>query len=466
MIRFIRYLFTRHRQRSPSHAPDLADVTYVKPPDLDFAELENNFDKRTFSFHWYEKRLGRKNPRLLNWIGSVDYSGYVREKCLRYLIANYESGDENRILLRLGDWVPEIQEIATRWTKASFPELTIEQIDANHRLILFLSRKKRLSDSEGIQTINRCLLEKVEKLHRNEFYALNANLRRYLYLLGVPGNARLRQLMLDDNEPFNRLLILRLFDFDELTNEEIETLKRDRSTLVKRHFVRLRIDNNVKPSQQELTDFALDQHKGIRETARYYLREYYGIDAYDLYKQRKDDKFYYIADYAKKEDIDYFLEGTRSGDKGVRYLCLKAVCNIDSEYLRGLDLKQLILVNRKFRDLLSQHLPLILSLSELKEYRDTLSQATPNGTLVYLNMVFRKSYWHFIDLCLSLIIDDASEKNINFLRHRIYSKTYVYGKLPLALKASITNEIDTLRNVEHYRLQELLTRIEFAVRNA
>lgn len=464
MIRFLKSLFSTQSGVS-HHAPHRLGVTYVPPPDLDFADLENNFGKRTFGFDSYENKLGRENPRLLNWIGSVDYSGYVREKCLRYLIANYRPGDENRILLRLEDWVPQIKQIAAQWTRANFCELTIEQIDANHRLLLYLSRKARVRYSEA-QIINRCLLHKVAQLTKKQFYALNPNFRRHLYVLTVPEDPRLREWMLYDKDPFNRLLIINLFNFDELTNEEIETLKRDKSTFVKRRFISLRIKNNAKPTQHELTNFTLDKNKGIREIARYYLRRYYGVDAYELYKQRKDSKFYYIADYSKKADINHFLEGVRAGDKEIKYLCLKAICNVDAGYLRGLDLKRLVLENRKFRNLLSEHLPSLLSLEELAEYRDILSQATTNGLLIYLNMIFHKSYWHFIDLCLSLLIDDGTEKNVNFLRHRFYGKTYIYGKLPSTLKTSITDKIETLRNVNEPRLQELLRRIEFAVRNA
>jgi hypothetical protein len=34
-------------------------------PDLDFADLQNNFDKRTYHFNRYQQKLGQSNPRLL-----------------------------------------------------------------------------------------------------------------------------------------------------------------------------------------------------------------------------------------------------------------------------------------------------------------------------------------------------------------------------------------------------------------
>jgi len=461
MIRFIKRLF-----KVENAVPKHVDIRYRKLPNLDFADLENSFHKRTFGFNSYEEKLSRDNPRLLNWIGSVDYSGHVREQCLRYLIDNYKPGDENRILLRLEDWVPQVREIAQQWTRANFCKLSIEQIEANHRLILYLSRKQRLSHSENIETINLCLLQKIEQLDRRQFFALNANLRRYIYMLGLPDNSRLRHWVVYDKDPINRLLLIQLFEFDELTKEEFDRLNNDKSTLVKRRFIVFQVEHGVQPNQEQLTLFALDQNKGIREIARYYLSKYYGINGYEIYKERNDDSFYFIADYSKKEDIEHFLEGMRSDKKRVKHLCLRAICAIEPDYLRSLDLKQLIVESRRYRDLLSHHLPLLVSLDELKEYKDILEQATTNGTLIYLNMVLRKSFWHFLDSSLSVLIEDMSEENINFIRHRFYSRTSIYENLPSALKGSISNKVDALREVREYRVQELLRQIEFAAENA
>ena len=107
----------------------------MRLPELDFADLKHNFNKRTWGFERSQEKLGKSNPRLLNWIGSINYSGYVREKCLRYLINNYQLGDENRILLRLEDWVEEVRAIAFQWTKDNFHKLSLQQVNQNYQLI-------------------------------------------------------------------------------------------------------------------------------------------------------------------------------------------------------------------------------------------------------------------------------------------------------------------------------------------
>lgn len=78
-----------------------------------FAAFWNDFDRRcNHDFDYARPVLGWDNPRLLNWMGSIEYSGYTRENSLRYLIDNYLPGDENRILLRLSDWVEQVRSLA------------------------------------------------------------------------------------------------------------------------------------------------------------------------------------------------------------------------------------------------------------------------------------------------------------------------------------------------------------------
>ena len=121
MITLIKKIFNRNKPQ----VNESETVTYPTPPQIDFSDIENEFSKRSYSFGYYLKRLWFNNPRLLHWIGSIDYSGYRREKSLKYLINNYTEGDENRILLRLEDWVDKIQKIAREWILSHFNMLSL-----------------------------------------------------------------------------------------------------------------------------------------------------------------------------------------------------------------------------------------------------------------------------------------------------------------------------------------------------
>lgn len=146
-----------------------AGFAIVEPPDLDFNDLKNNFYQRSYNFDFYQKKLSPHNNRLLYWIGSIDYSGFIREQCLKLLIDNYKPGDENRILLRLEDWVPKIQKIAQDWVQTNFPNLTLNAINENYKLILYLSRKEKLKDDKTFKYLNSCLLKQLSHIDSKGF---------------------------------------------------------------------------------------------------------------------------------------------------------------------------------------------------------------------------------------------------------------------------------------------------------
>ena len=437
----------------------------MTPPILDFDDLQHNFKKRTRNFARYRAILGESNPRLLHWIGSVDYSGYVREQSLKYLISNYQLGDENRILLRLEDWVEPIQQLALNWTKNNFHKLSLAQIEHNHRLILYLVRKDRLDSREAMRIINSCLIEKVRPIKAKEFYKLNSNFRHYLYKLTLTRSHFLRPLLIKDPDPNNRLILIDLIGIDKLTIDEVESLSHDKCALVKKRLLYARLKHGIEPSQTELTRLALDKNRGVREIAAYYLAKLYSVDVEQIYRQRTDEKFYYIADFAKPEDLNHFIVGMNSDSKRIKLLCFKALCHIDPNYAQQFNLKQLILENNKFRQLIIRRVLPTLPLSEIQNYQSFLS-TTVKGTSIYLKLLSKKSYWHFIDYCLELIISNPTSDNIDYILQIFARQNDVYQKLPTELKSTIAFKIFSLEQLEDKRLQEFARQLKFTIKNA
>ena len=469
----------------------------MTPPVLDFDDLQYDFKKRTWNFARDRAIFGESNPRLLHWIGSVDYSGYVREKCLKYLINNYHLGDENRILLRLEDWVEPIQQLALLWTKNNFHKLSLAQIERNHRLILYLARKDRLNSQEAMQRglgglpherhstqrvqspegtlahcavqeaielINHNLIEKAKFLEISEFYKFDSNFRNYLYRL-IPRSHFLRPFLIKDPDPNNRLILIDLIGIDKLTIDEVESLSHDKCASIKKRLLYARLKQGIKPSHTELTRLALDKNKGVREIATYYLAKLYSVDAEQIYRQRTDEKFYYIADFAKPEDLSHFIVGMNSDNKRIKLLCFKALCHINPDYVKQFDLKQLIVENNKFRQLIIRRVLPTLPLSKIQNYQSFLS-TTVKGTSIYLKLLSKKSYWHFINCCLELIISNPTSDNIDYILQIFYRQNDVYQKLPTELKSSIANKIISLEQQEDTRLQEFVRQLKFTIKYA
>jgi len=199
--------------------------------DITIEVLRDDYERRTWHHTHAQKSLGHTDPRLLNWIGSIDHSGYTREKCLNALISNYQPGDENRILLRLADWVAEVQVIARAWTLEHFKSLSWEAIQDNQHLILYLSRKHHLKNDSGFDEIKRDLLERTKSLTAEELFICSPMFRRFLFSLSLAIDGHLRPWILDDQEPFNRLILLSKITFSELTSDEMARLRDDSSIL-------------------------------------------------------------------------------------------------------------------------------------------------------------------------------------------------------------------------------------------
>ena len=433
--------------------------------DFSFEDLKDNFHHRSNNFELYRSRLSQSNPRLLHWVGSINYSGYVRQKSLKYLIDNYQPGDENRILLRLSDWVEEIRALAFEWTKNNIDKLSIEQISDNAGLIIFLSGKYNSDVRLAVKLIQECLFDRLKNITPTEFQNLDRNLREYVYAQASPENKSIRQILIEDKDPINRLYFLERYSYSELTPTEIKLLQQDKCALIKKKFIYYRLKYNVRLEQSELTKLALDKNKSVRELAGYYLTKYHGVDLYKLYKQKSDLQFYYIADFARQEDLKHFLEGMQSSNKQIRLICFRALCDIKPELVKQFDLKQLILENNKFRQLITKRVLPVLPLAELQQFRSALF-LHPQGKAIYLSLLYKKSYWDFVQEALDLIIAYPTTEAINLILGMFQKNNYVYRAISNAKKQTIVAKINRVEELESDRILDLCQKLKFYLKNA
>jgi hypothetical protein len=460
IIDFIKFLKDRKFRQKEEE-----DILYPPPPEIDFKDIKHNFSKRTYSFKYYQKQLKDTNPRLLHWIGSIDYSGYVRESSLEYLIKNYQTGDENRILLRLEDWVEQIQIIAKKWLIENFNKLSLEQINEQHRVILYLARKKNLSNDHALSIINQHLVSKSSETNDSTFYKLDPKLRKYIYGLEVE-LLKFRNRILNDRDPFNRIILLDRFAYHDLSVDELEKLQKDKSSFVQRKFLYFQLNNQITPSQEYLISLSLNNNKGLRELANFYLNKIYAINSYDLYNKLEDHRRYFIADYAKKEDLDVFLKGFNTKNQRVKTLCFKAICEIDNSIIKSFDIKELLSSNRIIRKLSCVHFPKLFSLAELLKLQPVIVKVSPKGQLTYLNMIYSKSIWQFIDSALQTLIGNSSEEYVKFVLNKYHKKPYIYEKLDVELKESIMKNISILNGNKNHYIESFIKHLKFTIKSA
>jgi hypothetical protein len=427
--------------------------------------LKYDFERRLWHYERLKKTLKESNLRLLNWIGSIDYSGYTRQECLSALIANYEEGDENRILLRLEDWVPQVQELARDWVLENFSSLPLEVILENERVILYLSRRKRLESDKGFGAVKSDLIARVRSMSSSEFFQFSAQFRRYAYSLALGQSDTLREWIVDDPEPFNRLFLVQKYGYEELSELEVRRFKADTSVFVRRLFFQLQIDAGVTPSRDELVDLALDKNRSLRQRGQFYLKRIYSEDAYALYKSLDGKEFFYISDYAKSEDVEHFVRGVHSSDKAIQILSLKALAVTAPERLAELGLAQLIIKSRWYRYILVPVLPKILNVDEIQALRPAFEQSSERGIYSYLRVLERKSFWNFVAEGLILINSDVQSDLSEHIVHQIRNQHEIYHRLTPELREAIESQLEELKANKRNRYAGFISSLEFNLRN-
>lgn len=454
--------------KSNAHAAPALSVQPTPPCIGEFSieSLWDDYEKRTWLYEKTQPTHAHADARLLNWIGSIDHSGYIREKCLRELISSFVPGDENRILLRLTDWVPRIQSLAREWTLEFFAKLPFESIHANQRLLLYLSRKHRLMGDPSLLEIKRVLLERAKLLSLSEFLGLSSMFRRFLYSLSLADNGSLRPWILADPDPFNRLLLLTRLGFQSLTKEEIEGLAADKSVFVRRGFFREQLDAGSLPSREYLLALALDSNRSLRELGRFYLKKFYQEDAYAIYRAKCGEERFFIADYGRKEDSELFLEGICTGSRSSQYNCLRAFAATAEERFGELDLASLISQNRKFRAVVIPVLPRVLALDEMVALRPAFEGSSPYGIVSFLRALEKKSFWAFLDVGLDVLLADPPPAVRQSIIRTIRGKVEIWESLSVGLKGSISDKLSKLRNDTRIRNEGLVDLLEFMLKTA
>ena len=299
-----------------------------------------------------------------------------------------------------------------------------------------------------------------------QFFAFTAVFRRFLFSLSLEQDGQLRAWMLDDPEPFNRLLLMKKVGFSSLTEREMEKLGSDKSVFVRRRFFYAQLDAGMAPARSDLISLALDPHKILREIGQFYLKEIYKEDAYSIYHTQCGEAFFYIADYARKEDNEHFFEGVISGSRATKYNCLRAVVSQTPERIRELDLVGLLGASRRFRAVLIPVLPRVLSLDEILSLRSAITGSSARGIISFLRLVEAKSFWTFVDEGLSVLLSTPSPELCEEIVQSISGRVSIPQAPTAECRESITAKLIELRNDPRMSYEEFARLLEFTMKSA
>ena len=430
-----------------------------------YESLWNDFGQRSSSYDYYSQSARVSNPRLLNWIGSIDYSGYTRQNCLRYLIEHYQPGDENRILLRLEDWVLKVQSMARGWANRNFAQLSNEAIRQNEKLILYLSRRVKLQGDEVMEMINSDLLDRAEAMKLQEFLQFSGPFRKYLFALSLDADDALRKWIPLDPDPQNRMLLLRALDLEDLTEIEKQALQADKAPVVRRRYFYTRIKHGIQPSQEEMESMIMDSSRNVRSIAQYYLKKWHGTDAHALYKASNPPAFYYLADYARPEDEEHFLAGLNADTRRVQIDCLRALISMESSKLGDLDIGELLQRNNRMRSMLLPALPPLLTADAIRDLKEAFNTKSRRGLTSYLTLLSRKSFWLFLNEALGVMQQHSDSHLFKLIWNTVRANGSISTSPTPALREEIDAKLDALRSSKDERVTEIITELGFMMKH-
>lgn len=424
-------------------------------------ELHDDFEARVWDHERIERELSVRDPRLAAWLGTINASGHVRERALRQLIERYQPGDENRILLRLADWVPEVRTVASAWVLQHFVTLPTQALFVQARLLVFLFRKRHLAHDPALLAIQHDLVGRLLKQGPPLALGFDRRFREYLYGFALADGRVKHAWIAADPEPSVRMLLLDATKPVSLAPEVSDLLRRDSAVRVRRAWLESHLSSGGVPERSVLEEFAFDTHSGIRALARFHLERSFSVDVEALYRNADGAGRFFIADLHRVEDLPLFLDMMGSPRSAVRELGLRAICACSPESLRELGPKRLLSDVRRVRALALRHLPGVLSLEEIEGLKADLKEPE------VLAWVLRKSLWRFLDLGLDALEAETEgvPERLEMLWQAVRRPT---PSPPLAsdLRTSLMARADTLAASDCSSHRRLGAQLQFVIRTA
>ena len=423
-------------------------------------ELHDDFEARVWDHERIERELSVRDPRLAAWLGTINASGHVRERALRQLIERYQPGDENRILLLLADWVPQVRTVASAWVLQHFATLPTQALFIQARLLVFLFRKRHLAHVPALLAIQADLVGRLLKQGPPLALGFDRRFREYLYGFALADGRVKHAWIAADPEPSVRMLLLSATKPVALSTDVSDLLGRDRAVRVRRMWLERHLASGETPDRSLLEAFAFDKHRGIRALARFHFERAFGVDVHALYANADGDDRFFIADLHRLEDLPLFLEMVESDRSAVRELGLRAICACSPESLLELDPRALLQDVRRVRLLAHRHLPQVLSLQEVEGLGDVLDEPE------FLAWVLRKSVWRFLHHGLDALARHPTDPKLVEQLWGAAKKTEPTPPLAADLRTSLITRAFRLAASDQDTARRLGKQLLFVIRTA
>lgn len=225
-------------------------------------------------------------------VGSFHNNGFVREKAVKELSDIFTGKELPYLLIRLNDWVPNVQEIAFAAVAARLRSDYAAYFVDCLALVVWLSKRNRIDQGSMVGSIEELL--KTESSYPALLNGLNSQdryIRRACFRIAFDANAMDRTAIIERGSKDKDILI-RLWSVQKVKGikeaEKITYLlgifRHDPYMPVRREALRIYIEKFPEQALDQLRLALLDSHFLMRDEARYQIKKRYAMDFAAFYR--------------------------------------------------------------------------------------------------------------------------------------------------------------------------------------
>lgn len=310
---------------------DSQNVFYAMLKYLDFKQRDFDYYKNTFSTDLYL-------PILIT--ASLNLNGYVREKAVRELAEIKRPEAIRFILFRLGDWVENVRRAAQRAIHEYFQPEFIEEFLKQLPLIEWLLKVERTDLSQvRFEILNYLFNFDLDESFYRTLDRLGEKPKLIYfrnYIASKPLTKETIQLFSADKLFLIKIELLKHIEkFDEETQKSfIRKFLKDRAPKV-RVYALYSVRKSFRDEfYEDLIAAAFDHSAAVRETARFFLRDY-AIDFADLYRKRlqtdenSPGAILGLSEVRTEEDLSIFEKYIQNPNAKIRAAALSAINHLN-----------------------------------------------------------------------------------------------------------------------------------------
>jgi HEAT repeat protein len=276
-------------------------------------------------------------------LASLNHNGYVRQKAVEGLGQIDDSTVIRYLIVRLGDWVSNVREAATRAIKIFFVDKYRKSFVSELLAIESLKQISRVNLSSQYDLIIDYLVEK--RLTKDYYNSLNVTakarllyLKKYIERHGIDNE--LISIMVSDRNFLIRGQAIQYVGHLGGTEqrEVILRLLDDNSSQVRLSSLYY-IKGEASSYYEVILNLTSDLSASVRDLARYLLRSY-GLDFRNLYRQRiasetiRVGSILGLSEVGNSEDIDVLIALLNTNDTSIKLACLNGITKIDLQQAR------------------------------------------------------------------------------------------------------------------------------------